>query len=425
MGDENQPRTLLDYSRPSDEGYRNTIDLPEGNYVVPLRSDTIRLVQDGCAFHRLRSKNLNQHLKDFLKLVDSLDLSVENRERTTSDRRLIELENQVQHFMEAHLAPKPSVQVKKISSSCEVYNGPHVTKYCMDNPKQPFVNYSSLHSDEAGVSSARSNPMEDPQSSSNAFNLVNAIKTCFKSTNTFQKDQPQVKTLTVSEIETPKSKEPKKDLEDEFKDLHLNLPLLEVLSHAPVNVEVYVGKLKLVEDFYVIDMENDPTCPLLVGRGFLATASVVIDCKKTKIAVGEGITRSIFRVKEISLGHVDIPYWTTIAKRKSYELRLRTNDIGARPPYYLKNDFMDDHLLKELGIARDAELNPFKDVIVFRKMVEFLGAIPINIKGNMWESEDMIDKKIDWNKPPNEEDGAWHIRIELIDLDGEKFERIF
>ncbi|GKE83845.1 hypothetical protein Tco_1557587, partial [Tanacetum coccineum] len=76
--------------------------------------------------------------------------------------------------------------------------------------------------------------MEDPQSSSNAFNLVNAIKTCFKSTYTFQKDQPQVKTLTVSEIETPKSKEPEKALEDEFKDLHLNLPLLEVLSHAPV-----------------------------------------------------------------------------------------------------------------------------------------------------------------------------------------------
>ncbi|GJT22371.1 reverse transcriptase domain-containing protein [Tanacetum coccineum] len=42
----------------------------------------------------------------------------------------------------------------------------------------------------------------------------------------------------------------------------------------------------------------------------------------------------------------------------------------------------------EWEIARDAELNPFKDVIVFRKMVEFLGAILINIKGNMWDSEE-------------------------------------
>nr|GEX74332.1 hypothetical protein [Tanacetum cinerariifolium] len=41
-GDENPIRTLEDYSRPSREGYRNTIELPKGNNVVPLRSDTIR-----------------------------------------------------------------------------------------------------------------------------------------------------------------------------------------------------------------------------------------------------------------------------------------------------------------------------------------------------------------------------------------------
>nr|GEU88148.1 zinc finger, CCHC-type [Tanacetum cinerariifolium] len=54
MGDENPIRTLGDYSRPSHEGYRNTIELPEGNNMVPLRSDTIWLVQNGCSFHGLR-----------------------------------------------------------------------------------------------------------------------------------------------------------------------------------------------------------------------------------------------------------------------------------------------------------------------------------------------------------------------------------
>ncbi|GJS01293.1 MAK10-like protein, partial [Tanacetum coccineum] len=56
------------------------------------------------------------------------------------------------------------------------------------------------------------------------------------------------------------------------------------------NVEVHIGKLRLLEDFYVVDMEIDPTCPLLIGRGFLATANAVIDCRKAKIAVGEGVT---------------------------------------------------------------------------------------------------------------------------------------
>ncbi|GKF88949.1 zinc finger, CCHC-type containing protein [Tanacetum coccineum] len=74
MGDENPIRTLGDYSKPSHEGYMNTIELPLGNNVVPLRSNTIRLVQNACSFHGLRSKDPNQHLKDFLKLVDSLDL---------------------------------------------------------------------------------------------------------------------------------------------------------------------------------------------------------------------------------------------------------------------------------------------------------------------------------------------------------------
>ncbi|GJZ88505.1 hypothetical protein Tco_0660287 [Tanacetum coccineum] len=45
MGDENPICTLGDYSKPSHEGYRNTIELLIGNNVVPLRSDTIRLVK--------------------------------------------------------------------------------------------------------------------------------------------------------------------------------------------------------------------------------------------------------------------------------------------------------------------------------------------------------------------------------------------
>ncbi|GJS11677.1 hypothetical protein Tco_0368473 [Tanacetum coccineum] len=70
MGDENPICTLGYYSKPSHKGYRNTIELPVGNKVVPLLSDTIRLVQNGCSFHGLRSEDPNQYLDG------------ENRERT-------------------------------------------------------------------------------------------------------------------------------------------------------------------------------------------------------------------------------------------------------------------------------------------------------------------------------------------------------
>ncbi|GJY90272.1 hypothetical protein Tco_0505468 [Tanacetum coccineum] len=191
MGDENHIRTLGDYSKPSHKGYRNTIELPKGNNVVPLRSDTIQLVQNECSFYRLRFEDPNQHLKDFLNLVDSLDLNVETRERmreslseawtrfkdllqkvphhgidlwiqvqifydhvnpatSTSNRRLIELKKQVQHLMEAHLTLKQPILVNKIASSCEICSGPHDTQYCMENPKQSFVDYASSRIDEVG-----------------------------------------------------------------------------------------------------------------------------------------------------------------------------------------------------------------------------------------------------------------------------------
>ncbi|GJX30236.1 MAK10-like protein [Tanacetum coccineum] len=147
---------------------------------------------------------------------------------------------------------------------------------------------------------------------------------------------------------------------------NLNIVLLEETGHIfgladgtksyPVrivkDVEVHIGKLKLLNDFYVIDMKKDPETPLLVGRGFLATANTVIDCKMAKIALGEGITRSVFGVKGVGLG-----------------------------------------------------------------------AIPINLKSNMWESEDLIKNPINWDKPPKDGDGALHAKIKLINPDGEEFNK--
>ncbi|GKE67009.1 hypothetical protein Tco_1521170 [Tanacetum coccineum] len=82
-----------------------------------------------------------------------------------------------------------------------------------------------------------------------------------------------------------------------------------------------------------------------------------------------------------------------------------------------------DLVRMEWKIARDVVLNPVKDVLVFRMIVELLGAIPINLKGNTWELKELIKKMIDWNRPPKEGDGAWHIRIELNDPDGEKIKK--
>ncbi|GJY84967.1 hypothetical protein Tco_0498993 [Tanacetum coccineum] len=236
-----------------------------------------------------------------------------------------------------------------------------------DTAKHPKLDVNST----SPVLSAHSYPTEDPQCSSHPLNLISAIKTCSKETNHSQKDQMQA----VIETKTQQKEEPEQTLENEFKDLHLNFPVLEI-------------------------------------------------SKRPKV-VGEGINRSIFGVKETNLGKEEVPYATTLGKLESYAPRPSTDRIGARTPYYARKDFIDCHMPEDQEMARDAELYPFEDVLVFWRMVEFLGALPINHKRNRWESEDLIENPINWNKPPKYGDGTWHIPIKLIDPDCENFKKTF
>ncbi|GKC55376.1 hypothetical protein Tco_1078121 [Tanacetum coccineum] len=86
--------------------------------------------------------------RDFAKPVKAIALPQDVL--STSDCRLIELENQVQRLMEAHLALTQPTQVNKITTSCEICSGPHDTQYCMEDPEQAFVEYASSRTDEAG-----------------------------------------------------------------------------------------------------------------------------------------------------------------------------------------------------------------------------------------------------------------------------------
>ncbi|GJY07793.1 hypothetical protein Tco_0374847 [Tanacetum coccineum] len=139
MGDENPIRTLGDYSKPSHEGYRNTIELPEGNNMESLflkhalDSRTyskksliiawlqVQIFYDHVNFAKrrtieqsdggkLRDRNAEESWalledltlydnkswndpRDFAKPVKAISLPQDVP--STSDRRLIKLENQV------------------------------------------------------------------------------------------------------------------------------------------------------------------------------------------------------------------------------------------------------------------------------------------------------------------------------------------
>nr|GEY45977.1 MAK10-like protein [Tanacetum cinerariifolium] len=236
--------------------------------ITKLRNDILIRTIDQSAGGKLRDQNAKESWallkdlalydnkswndpRDFAKLVKAIVLPQDVP--STSDCRLIELKNQVQCLMEAHLALTQPPQVKKITTSCEICNGPHDTQYCMENSKQAFVEYASSRTDEAGVGalpsdtvknlklsttlvlSARSYPTVDPQAH---LTLPTQSMLVF---------QPSLRQPEITfKPQQPEELEP--TLEDEFQDLYLNLPVLEVLAHAPIYnaiLDKYVESLEL------------------------------------------------------------------------------------------------------------------------------------------------------------------------------------
>ncbi|GJZ22261.1 MAK10-like protein [Tanacetum coccineum] len=159
MGDENPICTLGDYSKPT---MRATgIPLSSPNWLERLPAGSITTWEDLTThflaqfFPTGRTTKLRNDIMMFQQHHEESLSEAWTHVPSTSDRRLIELENQVQRLMKAHLAPTQLTQVKptqvnKITTPCEICSGPHDTQNCMENPEQAFVEYASSRTDEVG-----------------------------------------------------------------------------------------------------------------------------------------------------------------------------------------------------------------------------------------------------------------------------------
>ncbi|GJU82652.1 MAK10-like protein [Tanacetum coccineum] len=122
---------------------RRTIDQSTGGKLRDRNAEESWELLEDLALYDNGSWNVP---RDFAKPAKAISLP--QYVPSTSDCRLIELENQVQHLMEAHLALTQPTQVNKIITSCEICNGPHDTQYCMEDLEQAFVEYASSQTNE-------------------------------------------------------------------------------------------------------------------------------------------------------------------------------------------------------------------------------------------------------------------------------------
>ncbi|GJX40225.1 hypothetical protein Tco_0503100 [Tanacetum coccineum] len=125
---------------------RQTIDQSVGSKLCHRNAKESWALLEDLALYDNESWN---DLRDFAKPVKAISLPQDVL--CTSDRHLIEIETQVQRLMEAHLALTQPTQVKKVTTSCEICSGSHDTQYCMEDPKQAFVESASSCTDEAGA----------------------------------------------------------------------------------------------------------------------------------------------------------------------------------------------------------------------------------------------------------------------------------
>ncbi|GJZ10356.1 hypothetical protein Tco_0545115 [Tanacetum coccineum] len=166
------------------------------------------------------------------------------------------------------------------------------------------------------------------------------------------------------------------------KNLKLNTPLVlsarsyptidpQYSSHPSTSINAIKAHSKEANIFL------DTSSTMIRGiYAWRALELVKNDIKNRPGEVGIQCKRSQFRVMEKH--HIG----PRLEKGNHTKPRPSSDGIGAQIPYYARKDFLDCHLPGEWEIARDAEINPFKDVLVFRRMVEFLGAIPINLKND-------------------------------------------
>ncbi|GJX84066.1 hypothetical protein Tco_0333547 [Tanacetum coccineum] len=138
------------------------------------------------------------------------------------------------------------------------------------------------------------------------------------------------------------------------------------------NVRIQISYQAYLVNFLVLDILVDKEIPLLLGRPFLRTCGAIID-------IGREDWLSCFEVGR---------------------------DEDGNPKYgHMAPLFLDIEDKIEKALAMKAYFNPFKNIVVFKKIVNFLGSLPVQLKNTDWGNKGYgVYKKI-------EGDGAWHAKF--------------
>ncbi|GJR13580.1 hypothetical protein Tco_0796232 [Tanacetum coccineum] len=195
---------------------RRTIDQSTGGKIRDQTAKESMALLEDLALYEKESWN---DPRDFAKSVKVITLPQDVP--STSDHHLIELENQVQRLMEAHIAPMQPTQVNKVTTSCEICSGPHDTQYCMEDLKQAFVEYASSRTDEAGDARLSKFGADFKQQQNEMTNKIDTVLKAItdRIAGTLPSDLVKNSKLSTSPILTKENEEEERDNPE---NIHVN-----------------------------------------------------------------------------------------------------------------------------------------------------------------------------------------------------------
>nr|GEY57366.1 hypothetical protein [Tanacetum cinerariifolium] len=185
-----------------------------------------------------------------------------------------------------------------------------------------------------------------------------------------------------------------------------------------INVRIQIGYQAYVVDLLVLDILVDPQLPLLLGGPFLRTCSDIIDMGRGTLCIDDRVILHTYFPKPRSKSYVE-----TFEMEGEDDwlgnFQVGRDEDGNAKYGLVAPSFLDIEDDMERALAMEAYFNPFKNIIVFKKLVDFLGSLPVQLKNIDWGNEGSgTYKKIDDN-------GNWHARFEIVTPSERKFDRAF
>nr|GEV25374.1 hypothetical protein [Tanacetum cinerariifolium] len=182
--------------------------------------------------------------------------------------------------------------------------------------------------------------------------------------------------------------------------------------------DIQIGYQAYVVDLLILDISVDPELPLLLGRPFLRTCGAIIDIGIEMLCIDDGVIRHTYFLKPRSKSYVEA---FEMEEEDDWpgSFEVGTDEDGNVKYGPVAPSFIDIKDDMERALAMEAYFNSFKNVIVFMKLVDFLGSMPVQLQNLDWVNEGYESyKKVDSDKD-------WHARFEIVTPSGRKFNLSF